>query len=147
MKNVSHWNNILKYKPYCKKNNLHNNREYHIFSWQYPSIIDEIIIFKKLTKEVLEQIKKRQEAEILTAIKAKKEYKIGNKICPACGGELGGNQNKKNGKWFIGCKNYFTDKKCRFTRDYPEYKRYEKLYCVRDDILLERYRKGQIKID
>ncbi len=103
-------------------------------------------IYLKKEKEVLEQIKKRQEAEILTAIKAKKEYKIGNKICPTCGGELGGNQNKKNGKWFIGCKNYFTDKKCRFTRDYPEYKRYEKLYCVRDDILLERYAKGQIKI-
>lgn len=94
----------------------------------------------------LEQIK-QQEEQILKAIKNKIEYKIANNVCPNCNGELKKKQNRINDSWFIGCENYFSGINCRFTCDYKVYKKYEELYAVEDEVLLEKYRNGQIKID
>ncbi len=104
-------------------------------------------IYLQKEKEILEQIKNEQTQKILKAIKNKVEYKIGNRICPKCGAELKNRQNGQDGRWFIGCDNYFVNIECRFTYDYHDFKRYEELYDVRDDILLERYKNGKIKID
>ena len=47
---------------------------------------------------------------------------------PHCGGRLRSRQNHQTDKWFKGCENYFTEKKCGFTLDYWAFKNIQRKY-------------------
>ena len=53
---------------------------------------------------------------------------IANGICPRCGGRLRSLRNHQTDKWFKGCENYFTEKKCGFTLDYWAFKNIQRKY-------------------
>jgi len=129
----------LVFAIFCLLKNIKIKRE----KTSEPSIINEFCEEQICSDE---KLKGEQEQKIINAIKKTKEYKIGNKICPTCGAPMKLRQNRTNGSWFVGCQKYFTLSKCKFTYNYSKYKKLEEMYNVQDNILLERYYSGQIKI-
>lgn len=95
-----------------------------------PDIKKQNALSSQVIVEKYEQNNTESSQEKIIDTFPESAYYIANKICPLCGGKLTGRQNHKTSKWFMGCENYFSSRRCEFTINYDKFKRLEN--CIKN---------------